>query len=403
MSHQTVGVDVDAYPRMTEKTKLPPDAGRALARMRYWVAGHAVDDFYQGLVPAALPFFAIERGYSYTAIASLAMAATLGSALPQPIFGLVADRRSISWIAPLGLSTAGVAACLAVTAPHYAAVWTLFLASGLGVAAFHPAAGRDARRDAGASTTAMSYFASGGKIGFFLAPVVVTPLAAHLGLRSLLPLAIPALVMGALLLRYQVRTNRSAQIASKTVIGRDRWAPFLTLTGVEITRSTVSFGINTFIALYFIKHFGTTATTGGVALSLFLAGGIMGTVVGGIIADQCGTVRTVQIGGALIIPFLIALHLSTHPTLALALTFAAGAAINIPFAVMIKLGQDYLPNRLGTAAGVTLGLAVSAGGVFMPILGALADAHGVTSALTALCALAVLPVGLSLLLPTPND
>src|SRR5260370_131325 len=30
----------------------------------------------------------------------------------------------------------------------------------------------------------------------------------------------------------------------------------------------------------------------------------------------------------------------------------------MPFAVLVKLGQDYLPTRPGTAAGITLGLGV---------------------------------------------
>jgi FSR family fosmidomycin resistance protein-like MFS transporter len=53
------------------------------------------------------------------------------------------------------------------------------------------------------------------------------------------------------------------------------------------------------------------------------------------------------------------------------------------------LGQDYLPNRLGTASGVTLGLAVSAGGLAAPVVGAIATA---TSLQWALLSLAVLPV-----------
>ena len=41
------------------------------------------------------------------------------------------------------------------------------------------------------------------------------------------------------------------------------------------------------------------------------------------------------------------------------------------------LGQEFLPNRMGLASGVTLGLAVSLGGAFSPVMGAIADAHGV--------------------------
>ncbi|MFF9126494.1 hypothetical protein ACF09J_24865 [Streptomyces sp. NPDC014889] len=41
----------------------------------------------------------------------------------------------------------------------------LLLLAGVGIAMFHPPAGRDARRAAGGSATAMSYFAAGGSVG----------------------------------------------------------------------------------------------------------------------------------------------------------------------------------------------------------------------------------------------
>ena len=62
--------------------------------------------------------------------------------------------------------------------------WTLLFASGLGVAMFHPAAGKAARRAAGDSASAMSIFATGGNVGFFLAPVLATPALDAMGLGS---------------------------------------------------------------------------------------------------------------------------------------------------------------------------------------------------------------------------
>jgi len=64
-----------------------------------------------------------------------------------------------------------------------------------------------------------------------------------------------------------------------------------------------------------------------------------------------------------------------HPIAALPLVFLVGLTTNIPYAVPIKFCQDYLPTRPGTAAGVTLGLAVSAGGLLMPVVGGVADRH----------------------------
>ena len=58
-------------------------------RMRVGAAAHAVDDFYQGLVPAAVPYFVLERHFSYLGASGLALAATLGSALPQVVVGVV--------------------------------------------------------------------------------------------------------------------------------------------------------------------------------------------------------------------------------------------------------------------------------------------------------------------------
>jgi predicted MFS family arabinose efflux permease len=137
---------------------------------------------------------------------------------------------------------------------------------------------------------------------------------------------------------------------------------FAALTGVEIIRSTVSFGVNTFVSLYWIRELNASSALGSTALTLELAGGVLGTVVGGRIGDHIGLVRTVQLGNVLLIPALCGLLICDNRFAALPLVTLVGLVTNIPFAVLIKLGQDYLPTRPATAAGVTLGLAVSAGG-----------------------------------------
>lgn len=76
------------------------------------------------------------------------------------------------------------------------------------------------------------------------------------------------------------------------------------------------------------------------------------------------------------------------------------AGLYVPFSLHITLGQDYLPRRVGTASGVTLGLAVSVGGVASPVIGAVADA---TSLQTALAPLIALPALGSLLLFTLKE
>ncbi|MFB6878101.1 MFS transporter [Streptomyces sp. NPDC056323] len=159
----------------------PPGHGR---RMRIWASAHAVDDFYQGLVPAAVPYFVLQRDFSYVQASGLALAATLGSALPQVPIGLLADRFRMRRMSPLGISLAGIGAGLSGLVPSYPLVFALLLTAGVGIAMLHPPAGRDARRAAGGSATAMSYFAAGGSVGFFVAPALVTPALGNLGMGA---------------------------------------------------------------------------------------------------------------------------------------------------------------------------------------------------------------------------
>ena len=367
--------------------------------MALWGAAHAVDDMYQGLVPASVPYFVLERHYSYLAASGLTLAATLGSALPQPAVGLAVDRWRLPRMAAVGVAVAGTGLGLSGLAGPYALVWLCILVSGLGVAMFHPAAGRSAREAAGDSASAMSVFAAGGSVGFFLAPVLATPALDAWGVGATALFIPPAWLIALVLLR-----NRTAGMAhhARAATGQDRWGPFAALTGIEVVRSAAFFGINTFIELYWLNHLHASRTLAGAALACFLVGGVAGTLLGGRIADRIGMVRTVQLGGALTVPMLLALRFCPGTVAPLAFAVLTGLALNIPFAVLVKLGQDYLPGRPGTAAGVTLGLGVSAGGLMAPVFGLIAEHRGPQGVLTVLCAVPIAGLVLGLLLREPR-
>jgi len=364
-----------------------------------WGAAHAVDDLYQGLVPATLPYFVLDHRYSYVAASGLTLAAALGSSVPQPLVGVLVDRYRLGWMAAAGVALAGAGLGLSgLAAGAYPMVWVLILLSGLGVAMFHPAAGKAARETAGESTTAMSIFAAGGSVGFFLAPVLATPALVAWGVPATVLFLPPALVIASILLR----TKGPELAVRRTRSGRDEWRPFLALTGIEVVRSAAFFGVNTFIELYWIKHLHAGRGVAGAALAVFLIGGVAGTLAGGRIADRIGAVRTVQIGAIAALPLLIALRLTGGPIAPLILAALAGVAMNIPFAVLVKLGQDYLPGRPGTAAGITLGLGVSIGGLFAPLLGLAAQHLGPQGVFAILCAAPPAAWLLGLLLTEPG-
>lgn len=80
----------------------------------------------------------------------------------------------------------------------------------------------------------------------------------------------------------------------------------------------------------------------------------------------------------------------------------ASLILYIPFSLHVTLGQDFLPRHMGTASGVTLGLAVSCGGLASPAIGAMADSVGLQNALLPLIALPALATVVMLGLKEPT-
>jgi FSR family fosmidomycin resistance protein-like MFS transporter len=373
---------------------------RAIA---FLAAAHLFDDLNQGVVPALLPFFIAERRYTIAAAGGLVLAATLTSSVLQPLFGLLADRRGAPWLVPSGLFVAGAGVAAAGLAPTYPLAFLSVAVSGVGVAAFHPEAARQVYAASGAKrATAMSLFGVGGNAGFAIGPALATPLQIAFGLKGTVFLIIPVLVMAVVLL-----LGHSAAAGGRPAAARlhgapedsDRWAPFARLSGAVVCRAIVFYGLNTFIPLYWITRFARSKSEAAAALTVMLTTGVVGTLAGGWLADRFG--RRVVISGSLtaLFPLLVLLVAAQSAAAALLLLVPIGLALFAPFSVMTVLGQEYLPGRVGTASGVTVGLAVSLGGLAAPILGRIADLHGVRAALAALVFVPLVGAAIAFTLP----
>jgi FSR family fosmidomycin resistance protein-like MFS transporter len=354
---------------------------RALAML---ALSHVVDDLYLGAIPAILPFLVLERGYSYTSAAGITLAATLVSSVAQPAFGMLADRKSLPLLTPFSLLMVGCGVGLTGLISTYWLVWVAVAIAGIGVAAYHPSAARSARAASGASAQGMSWFALGGNIGLALGPAIATPLLLAWGLMSTPLLTIPAVIMAAILFRLHrvtsVRaTSRSNATPNPTL--SDDWVLFRRLAVVVILRSIMYYGLTTLMALYVIEELGGSKAIGSATLTVYLAVGAASTLAGGWVADRYGRLVAIRAGYLVIVPALVLLLTANSPYVAILAAALLGVGMYLPFAVQTTLGQEYLPNRIGTASGVTLGLAVSAGGLFAPVFGAIADRQGLTTSL----------------------
>ncbi len=365
--------------------------------------GHFLIDFCQGVVPALLPFLVAERGFSYTAAAGLVFALSATSSVIQPLFGQLADRLGLPWLLPVSVVLTGAGLALGAQASQFGVVLAMFSISGIGVAAFHPEAARKAFLASGERrTTGMSYFSVGGGLGFALAPTLTTAATVAWGTRGLLALLIPTGMIAALLVRA-VSLNSSASHRDSpggpTATGRDDWRAFGILSGATIFRSIVFYGLNTFLALYFMRKWSLDPATANRALGVFLGTSIVGTLLGGWLADRAGRRVVIRIGFAGAALFLALFVGASDRNLAMCLLFPLAVFIFMPTSVLVVLGQEYLPHRVGVASGVTLGLAVSVGGMAAPLLGRLGDSYGLQTVLAVLLGVLFLATGQAFALP----
>ncbi len=355
-------------------------------------------------MPALIPFFVAARHWDYAAASGITVAATALSSVAQPIFGMLTDRRRRPWLVPAGMSMAGAGIGLSGLDRSYLLTCLAIAASGLGVAAYHPESARLARIAARGSHVAMSWFAMGGNIGFALGPVLFATVLSAIGTGGTLPLAIPALACAALtglVLRSATWAGQSVPSPTADLPSSADWAGFAKLTSAVVACSVVTFGLGTFLALFVAHRLGAGTGVGEAALVVFYAVGAGATLLGGRLATRYGRIRTARASYLLGIPCLACVWLVPGPAVFAAVA-AAAVVLYLPFSLHVTLGQDYLPGRAGTASGVTLGLAVSVGGLAAPLLGIIADHAGLRTAIAVLTLMPVLCALLGLTMKEPR-
>ena len=372
------------------------------------VVAHVANDLNQGAIPALLPFFIVQHHISYAAAATIVFATNLVSTASQPIYGYIADRRPSPWLIPVALLCAGLGVSLTGVVPSFQTGVIVVGLSGLGVAAFHPEGARLVNYLAGdKKATAMSLFTIGGQLGYAIGPLMGTAVLLLWGLRGSLSLfVVPAIVAGLLMVwlpgitaGYENKRSGGRRHAV-TEGGRDAWAPFFCLAAALLFRSVIFYGLNTFIPLFWIDVFHQSAATGSTALTVLMISIVGGNLVGGRTADRFGY-RTVAVAGYIALMILLPLFaLAESPIQAMLLLVPVGIAFSAPTGPMVVLGQGYLPNRVGLASGVTLGLAFSFGGIATPLLGSVADHHGLHAAVWVVALLPIMCAGFALTLPT---
>jgi len=368
--------------------------------------GHLATDISQGALPALLPFLIAEYHLTYSAAAGIVFAANIFSSLIQPLFGHFADRLSKTWLIPAGMLVSGAGTALIGVAPNYWFIFTVVALSGIGIAAFHPEAARLVNRVAGKNkSSAMSIFTTGGQLGFAAGPLLTTTLVLAFGLKGTLFLFVPVIVAAVFLmpmtaqLGRQERQTNGAGILHPTANQRDEWGGFTILMVAIVLRSVLFYGLNTFLPLYWLNVLHQSNAAAGMILTIYFSGGVFGTLLGGRLGDRIGYRRIVLIS-LLAVTFILPAFLRLENAHAATMVIVPiGVILFLSSSSVIVMGQKYLPNHVGLASGVTLGLSITSGGVAAPFLGKVADSFGIHSAMWSLTALPLICAFLIFALP----
>ncbi len=344
--------------------------------------GHVWVDASQAILPVALVKLKELFSLSYFQVGFIMAVLNLTSSVIQPVFGYISDRFSTGWFVPVGILWTAFAMGLLGWSANYRVAVLLVGLAGLGTAAFHPRAMMAVYLVSGSRLGfGAALFSTGGNLGFALGPVVGTFLVLGFGLHATLGLLAPGVLLCLIIFFYRGdflrREPAVKEKSSKDFNKALRNIPWLSLIAVCLIvslRSWVYISFLTYLPMFFQTQ-GIELKTGSLMLTVYLVGGAVAGLYGGHFSDKVGRRRVIVVS-MLIYPILASLMILSKGGWTWLLAGASGAALLASFAVTIVVAQELMPQYLGLASGLILGLGFGAGGLGTAFSGFLADKIG---------------------------
>ena len=373
-------------------------------------AAHLVTDINQGSLPALLPFFKEALNLSYTTSGVILLAANLTSSIIQPVFGHLSDRRPIGWFLPLAPFIACLGLSLTGFVSNYSLLLICVIVTGIGIASFHPEGFKTAYYFTGEKkATGMSIFAVGGNFGLAIGPILALTLVTSYGPKGTLSFILPGILI-AIILFFNMSTfstpveaaHREAKKEIKSPLSKKQLTSFSLLVTIATFRAWIQAGLIAYIPFYYINYLKGNPLYAGKLVTTFLMAGVLGALLGAPLSDRWGHKKFLLTTLLLSFPLLLLFYFSSG-LMAFIFLGMAGMVLISSIALTTVMGQALLPQYLGMASGMMVGFTISAGGVGVTLLGAIADPWGVPMAIKAIFVLPLIASGLTLLVKYPLE
>lgn len=363
-------------------------------------SAHFIVDGFSNIYAPLLPLLIPRLNLSLAAAGTLQMCFMLASAVAQLGFGHIADR----W-RPRALVIAGplVAVSILSLVGLASSSWMLgfvLIAGGLGAAAFHPPAAALVHRLGGERAGfAMSFYITGGSLGFSLGPLIFAPFAERYGLAWTPVLMVPALAVLALVLprvpAIEGLGDRGDLPGFRALLPYKN--PLTLLYLIVVTRTLAALSFAVFMPVMLTRR-GMSLTDAGIAIGVYFFVSSVGGFLGGPLADRWGP-RNVMIWSlVLAVPFLALAPMQTGWTFVV-LVSLGGFLLQSTLPVNVTFGQMIAPISAATVSSLMMGFAWGMSGLIVPLVGMLADRIGIERALVAMAFLPLVSAMLAVPLP----
>jgi FSR family fosmidomycin resistance protein-like MFS transporter len=366
--------------------------------------GHFAVDMYSSALGALQPRLIEQFRLTFTQAGILGGVLSFSASVMQPLYGYLSDRFHSRLFTALAPAVAGIFISGLGWASGYPMLLAMVFLGGAGIASFHPQATSNAT--AGINKNhgrAMAIFISSGTLGLAVGPTLFSEVTGKAGLRGGLAAAIPGILLTGLLLFFLPPVRRSAVHGKRFDFAplRAVWKPMTILYVLVFIRSVVQVTFTQFLPLYLNTQRGYTVARSSYALSGYLLAGAFGGIAGGNLADRFGGKRVIVFSMIGCAPFL-ALFLFTTGIASLAGLLLGGLILLFTIPVNVMMAQQLAPSQTGTVSALMMGFAWgTAGLMFIPFTGWMADHYSMQAAFAVLCVFPVIGFFLALKLKLP--
>ncbi len=364
---------------------------------------HLCDDLNQGALVAVIPFLVLHNGYSYAEVTALLLASNAASAVIQPLFGWLGDKKPRPWLMALGIFLAGIGMAGVGVLPNYPLIMASAMLSGIGVAMFHPEGGRLGNLTAGEQKgKGMSIFAVGGKLGFTFGPLVATAAISLWGLPGTLIFIIPSTLCAVVLLSQNkalLGFSNPDKGSSADNLYKDNWVGFGFVMGAISCRSIMYYAYLSFIPLFLVYNLGQEEAFASSVISLFALVCAVGTIASGWAGQALGAKKLIIVSYACVAVEVIIFAFNGSLIIALILIALLALTCDISYPSAVAMGQSFVPHHLGMASGLSFGVMVCIGGLMTPVFGLIGDYFGLQVVMLCVTAIAILGIAITLFIP----